>query len=285
MSKISFDNKEDIIINELKIKENKNKIIEISNKEEISSDEREDSGLYIKMKLSSEFSTTTSSENNKSFSQSLSLDQSNISIDIKNVNNVNKNVPSDVYYFLCNENYYKEKHPEGLDYKKKSKNYISKYKFSCINITKIEDLNLDKINDILKDIEPIENSQNDIKIKNNFVFIENSNIIMNNNPKGVNSIPFCPYVNNYNFNSKYFYFYIFFIDVNKNYSIDTNNDKCETKHCLETDENLDIHKSELEKPKKKLIERPGDWYCAYCNNLNFAFRKECNRCRLPKYYW
>jgi hypothetical protein len=25
--------------------------------------------------------------------------------------------------------------------------------------------------------------------------------------------------------------------------------------------------------------RNGDWICIKCNNLNFSFRKKCNRCR------
>jgi hypothetical protein len=29
-------------------------------------------------------------------------------------------------------------------------------------------------------------------------------------------------------------------------------------------------------------ERSGDWICQNCRNLNFAFRNECNRCKLPK---
>ena len=38
-------------------------------------------------------------------------------------------------------------------------------------------------------------------------------------------------------------------------------------------------------PKKKarpLTERNGDWICKNCKNLNFSFRNECNRCKLPK---
>mmetsp|Transcript_18800 Transcript_18800/g.34090 ORF Transcript_18800/g.34090 Transcript_18800/m.34090 type:complete len:150 (+) Transcript_18800:67-516(+) len=31
---------------------------------------------------------------------------------------------------------------------------------------------------------------------------------------------------------------------------------------------------------KKRVE--GDWNCVYCNNLNFAFRANCNRCSMPK---
>jgi hypothetical protein len=29
-------------------------------------------------------------------------------------------------------------------------------------------------------------------------------------------------------------------------------------------------------------ERTGDWICRNCRNLNFAFRTECNRCKLSK---
>ena len=34
--------------------------------------------------------------------------------------------------------------------------------------------------------------------------------------------------------------------------------------------------------KKSFIERPGDWVCCNCKNLNFAFRTNCNRCHLTK---
>ena len=27
------------------------------------------------------------------------------------------------------------------------------------------------------------------------------------------------------------------------------------------------------------LPRKGDWICPYCHNLNFAFRKKCNRCK------
>ena len=42
--------------------------------------------------------------------------------------------------------------------------------------------------------------------------------------------------------------------------------------------------SEASSPKKKkvLAERAGDWVCAYCKNLNFSFRKQCNRCLKSK---
>jgi hypothetical protein len=34
--------------------------------------------------------------------------------------------------------------------------------------------------------------------------------------------------------------------------------------------------------KKPFIERPGDWICFNCYNLNFAFRTNCNRCHITK---
>jgi hypothetical protein len=34
--------------------------------------------------------------------------------------------------------------------------------------------------------------------------------------------------------------------------------------------------------QKTFTEREGDWVCKSCRNLNFAFRQECNRCKLPK---
>ena len=34
--------------------------------------------------------------------------------------------------------------------------------------------------------------------------------------------------------------------------------------------------------KKIFIEKPGDWICNNCQNLNFSFRTNCNRCHMPK---
>ena len=36
------------------------------------------------------------------------------------------------------------------------------------------------------------------------------------------------------------------------------------------------------KGKKQLRERAGDWLCLSCRNINFAFRQQCNRCKLNK---
>jgi len=34
--------------------------------------------------------------------------------------------------------------------------------------------------------------------------------------------------------------------------------------------------------KKEFVEREGDWPCYKCKNINFSFRKQCNKCRLNK---
>lgn len=41
-------------------------------------------------------------------------------------------------------------------------------------------------------------------------------------------------------------------------------------------------KKNEEKKSKPFLEREGDWRCYQCNNLNFAFRLNCNRCHLTK---
>ena len=38
----------------------------------------------------------------------------------------------------------------------------------------------------------------------------------------------------------------------------------------------------FKKKNKPFIEREGDWICKNCKNLNFSFRFQCNRCKLPK---
>ena len=58
----------------------------------------------------------------------------------------------------------------------------------------------------------------------------------------------------------------------------TNNDK-----KLIPQFQLNTSTSGIERKKHKpFMERPGDWVCAKCKNLNFAFRLTCNRCHLQK---
>ena len=34
--------------------------------------------------------------------------------------------------------------------------------------------------------------------------------------------------------------------------------------------------------KSEMPSRNGDWNCFCCGNMNFQFRGDCNRCKLPK---
>ena len=40
--------------------------------------------------------------------------------------------------------------------------------------------------------------------------------------------------------------------------------------------------SNLRNKNQQFIERPGDWICYNCQNLNFTFRTNCNSCHMPK---
>ena len=99
-----------------------------------------------------------------------------------------KCISPEMNYFLCNEEYMKEKMPEGNNYKIKSKNFI-------------------------KDIKYVENNVN-INYKDNFINTDlNSVINENSNLNELSNIPIetfdgvdmslCSYINNYNFNCKY----------------------------------------------------------------------------------
>ena len=52
---------------------------------------------------------------------------------------------------------------------------------------------------------------------------------------------------------------------------------------LNNNNNKNNINSEHKKTKKtKLKEREGDWTCFFCKNLNFSFRKKCNRCGIQR---
>ena len=42
------------------------------------------------------------------------------------------------------------------------------------------------------------------------------------------------------------------------------------------------NKDDKKKKKNTFVKRKGDWICYKCKNLNFAFRKFCNKCKLSK---
>jgi hypothetical protein len=135
---------------------------------------------------------------------------------------VKRSISPEMNYYLCNEEYMKEKMPEGSNYKIKSKNYIKKSQFknekknksdSNCSLIKIEDVDLNKVNEILEDIKYVENNIN-INYKDNFINTDlNSVINENSNLNELSNIPLdtfdginmslCSYINNYNFNCKY----------------------------------------------------------------------------------
>ena len=46
--------------------------------------------------------------------------------------------------------------------------------------------------------------------------------------------------------------------------------------------NSNVKKNKIKKRKINFLERDGDWKCFKCKNINFAFRKTCNRCNFMK---
>jgi hypothetical protein len=127
--------------------------------------------------------------------------------------------------------------PEGSNYKTKSKHYILKSKFksekknkqdSNCNILKLEDIDLNKVDEILKDIEYVQdniniNKNDNNKNKNKNKFDETDlNAVINEkiNLDELSKIPIetfqnididyslCSCLNNYNFDCKYSYLFI-----------------------------------------------------------------------------
>ena len=54
------------------------------------------------------------------------------------------------------------------------------------------------------------------------------------------------------------------------------------KYNLQTNENNSNKKNFYPNKTKSIKERKGDWFCQLCSNLNFSFRKKCNRCKTLK---
>jgi len=54
------------------------------------------------------------------------------------------------------------------------------------------------------------------------------------------------------------------------------------KYNIKMNENNSNKKSFYPNKTKSIKERKGDWICQLCSNLNFSFRKKCNRCSTLK---
>ena len=64
------------------------------------------------------------------------------------------------------------------------------------------------------------------------------------------------------------------------------NDCKDKNNSIFNEENCDIiiPIRKKKKNKKNFEAREGDWTCYFCKNLNFSFRKKCNRCGVNKDY-
>ena len=87
------------------------------------------------------------------------------------------------------------------------------------------------------------------------------------------------YINNKDSNFTFNYSFNFFLNKNENYS----NNLIEIK---EISSKMKFDNKSIKKKKKKnkkiFEEREGDWNCYFCKNLNFSFRKKCNKCGVIK---
>lgn len=216
----------------ISIEKDKNIFSPSSKNEEIILDEKDENEINTKYITSSESPYTSNSDISNDFNHQFFNEPNNT---FSNENNIiekeqcQKNIFPEIDYFIFNEKYLKEKIPEGNNYKKKSKNYILKSKFRndqnkkdipCNNKISIGDLDLSKVNDILKDIEFVQdNMDNNIDTINNK--FNNIDFPMNNhiNLDELSNIPIEAFktvdnsltseVNECKFDCKLKYFFIF----------------------------------------------------------------------------
>ena len=208
-------------------------------KEEAISDEKDDAENSKKYRTSSSETAFVSNSDLNDFNQIFFNEQNNVSCEenyiFPNKEIASKTISPVFTFFQCNEDFIKEKMPEGSNYKTKSRNYILKSKFksekknkqdSSCNLFKLEDIDLNKVDEILKDIEYV---QDNININNNDKnkFDETDlNVVINDkiNLDELSKIPIetfqtididyslCSCLNNYKFDCKYnIYLFIFFI--------------------------------------------------------------------------
>ena len=133
--------------------------------------------------------------NNDTFHNNQKMNESsNDEKNIRHNKDINDgNILPVINFFKCNEAYIKEKISKMNNCLKTSKNFIEKKSF-----TKKEDIDQNKINDILKDIELLQNSFNIVNVFNeNIYFIRNKQQYLNESLD----------LYNYEFNCKYIIFY------------------------------------------------------------------------------
>ena len=153
------------------------------------------------------------SDKNQIIKEPSFIDENNITFN-KEIND--KNIIPVINFFNCNENYFKEKLQRANNFTLKSKNYIEKNSFN--NNTKIEDIERNKINNILRDINLL---QNNLNYNNNNKLDEDLNF--NRNKELDFNKPLNLYINNYEFGCKYIFLIFLFILAKNNFFLDYQN--------------------------------------------------------------
>lgn len=123
--------------------------------------------------------------------------------------------------------------------------------------------------------------KNSYKNSNKFSFFEKNHHL--------NQVDFLdPSNNNIQIEEKNYLFYnadYYYNNGNDNYSMYNNNNHIMINQIKEIDDAFSISNSFQTGGKKKnhvFSKRETDWVCSKCKNINFSFRKFCNRCALPK---
>ena len=188
----------------------------------------------------------------------------------------NKRKSSPVYeYFISTEEFLRKKENEGMDYIK-SKNFVNKSKI-IINPKKEETKDKKETNNSINNSDPNtkkENKKNKFNIEFD-LYEDNMNY------------PVYNYMGYYNYNYNNIYEEpkqgndIQNIIIN---NIKTNfySSKFPSKKSHKNKKGKNKQKKENNNIENKSEKREGDWTCIYCFNLNYFFRKTCNRCNAPK---
>ena len=257
----------------------------------------ENSNNFIRKDLLFEQKNNISNSENEYNEENESEDNFEPSNNIFNENKIiNNNLDIDEYKHLkSNRNYY-QTYQESLNKENTIKNNISYSPTNIINInynnnnkelilnqTPNQIMNLNIINQF-----NLVNNNNFQRprfkssniIEGNFIFpiFSNNNNINNINKKEINTEMFgrkgwiCSFCNNFNFESR-----------NKCNKCKQNKTPIKNKKKNNNNDN-NFHKNNNNenKTQKQFSEREGDWICFNCKNVNFAFRKLCNRCQLSK---
>ena len=257
----------------------------------------ENSNNFIRKDLLFEQKNNVSNSENEYNDENESEDNFEPSNNIFNENKIiNNNLDIDEYKHLkSNSNYY-QTYQESPNKENTIKNIISYSPTNIINInynnnnkelilnqTPNQIMNLNIINQF-----NLVNNNNFQRprfkssniIEGNFIFpiFSNNNNINNINKKEINTEMFgrkgwiCSFCNNFNFESR-----------NKCNKCKQNKTPIKNKKKNNNNDN-NFHKNNNNenKTQKQFSEREGDWICFNCKNVNFAFRKLCNRCQLSK---